>query len=246
MSNVVPRILYEDETVTVVDKPAGLVVNRSESALYGTLQDWLKERGGFPAASSDELRSGIVHRLDKDTSGVLLVAKTETAWRALQEQFRRRLVKKEYVALVHGHLSPREGEVRVPLKRSRIDRRVFAIDLAGKESETRYLVECFYRRVVQRFDSPSYQGFSLVRLFPTTGRTHQLRVVLKHLRHPIVGDLRYLGKRRARADAVWVPRQFLHAQSLTFMQPFRKTPVTVAASLPTDLEKVMSLLEEME
>jgi len=232
------KILYEDEDVVVIDKPAGVVVNRAESVVGETVQDWAESKLEIRSTKSenseiDELfrkRSGMVHRLDRDTSGVMVWAKKPEVMRALLEQFRQRQTEKTYLALVHGRLVG-EGRVKVPMARSRRNRQRFEVALGGRMTETGY-------KVLETVDrSKDYEdGFTLVELYPKTGRTHQLRVVLAHFNHPIVGDGHYLGGKRGSADARWCPRQFLHAKRLCLTMPASGERRCFESALPSDLQ----------
>ena len=242
------KILYEDENVVVIDKPAGVVVNRAESVKGETLQDWMEKKFKIQnlnfKTTDDELlffkRSGVVHRLDKDTSGVMVLSKNPEVMLELMRQFKERETEKTYVALAHGKLEPDRGEIRVPLSRTRQDRRKFGVVLGGKMTVTSYLV-------LERFEgSSNYQdGFSLVELHPKSGRTHQLRVVLKHLGHVIVGDGHYLGRKRAKADEKWCKRQFLHAKSLCFKDAITAEKVCFSAELPHELADSLEYVRKM-
>lgn len=248
-----PHVLYEDHSVIVLDKPVGMVVNRSLSIREGenTLADWIESRpewvsprwGVDPQHSYFFTRSGIVHRLDKETSGVLVVAKTPESFFQLLAQFAKREVIKTYSTLVHGLLHPKEGTVCLPLSRSRLDRRRFSVAILGKRAETHWQVVRFYKRCVKPdVQTKGYQGFSLVRVFPQTGRTHQIRVHLAFLGHPVVSDERY-GGRRSKEDRKWCPRQFLHAQRLSFVHPVSGKRVEFEAKLPADLRAALVFLE---
>ena len=221
-----PVILYKDEAVMVIDKPAGMVVNRAESVIGKTIQDWVEQNFQFPMME----RSGIAHRLDKETSGCLVIAKKPEVLVELMRQFKEREVKKTYVALVHGRMEPEEGAWRLPISRSRLDRTEFRVDPFGKVAETAYRVK------------QVYEGYTLVELFPKTGRTHQLRVHLKHLKHPIVADEKYLTTKQAKSDQGWCPRMFLHATAITFKQPETGQIITVVANLPKELDAVIQVL----
>ncbi len=241
-----PKVIYQDEQVLVINKPAGMVVNRAETTRgKRTLQDWvgknikyqiLRIKNKSQKSKIDQefiSRSGIVHRLDKDTSGVMVVAKTEEAFSDLQRQFRERQTQKTYLALVHGKLEPKEGAMCLPLGRSLVNRHKFTIKLTGKTAETSWQVE--------RYLSKGDDVFSLVKLFPKTGRTHQLRVHLAHLGHPIVGDGQYLSEKRAKSDKLWCSRQFLHARELCFgLKGERKC---FEADLARDLQQVLRELK---
>lgn len=230
-----PSILFQDEDIFVIDKPSGWIVNQSESARGDILQDWL-DNLKFPLAKSREFRSGIVHRLDKETSGVLLVAKTPEAFRNLQEQFKERKVEKSYLALVHGKLGAGEGVVKAPVGRLPWRRDRFGIIPGGRESETSYQFQKNYTK-----DGKEY---SLIKAFPKTGRTHQIRIHFKYLGHPLVGDEFYAGRKTARADRAWCPRLFLHAGQIEFSHPRSGEKLVVSSKLPEDLKKVLSLLKE--
>lgn len=257
-------ILYEDDSLIVLNKPAGWVVNRSHTYTEPTIQDWMETKIGEipPVAESnagdgeeeyeygtpEEIfasRGGVVHRLDKDTSGVLLLAKTPAALFELLRQFRDRETSKEYTALVHGKLVPKLGTIRLPMDRSANDRTKFAIGVDGRMSETDYELIEFYPNLpagVSPKKGKSYQGFSLVKLHPKTGRTHQIRVHMAAIKHPLVGDQVYAGRKRIQLDGEWCPRQFLHASSLSFVHPISKQPLQFTAPLASDLELVLEKL----
>lgn len=203
MANSEPQIIYEDETVLVVNKPAGMVVNRAQTAKSDTLQDWVEAH----VHSRGVHRSGIVHRLDKETSGVMVIAKTPEALTALQQQFKTRQVTKTYVALVYGKLVPATGVIAVPIARSKQNREKFTVKAGGKSAETEYRVKRYY------------PGYSLVELRPRTGRTHQIRIHLAYMGHPVVGDERYAGQKQSRADRLVEPRHRLEAVVLGFYHP---------------------------
>lgn len=238
-----PTIVFQDDHLLVINKPAGLVVNRADSVAEPTLQDWIEKNFDYPISHDYDHRNGIVHRLDKDTSGILLLAKTIDAQNSLQSQFKSRTIKKSYTALVHGRLSPRNGFISLPLGRSTFDRKSFTVDVEGKLTKTSYEVERYYTKLSDaKLQSNSYQGFTLVSLFPQTGRTHQLRVVLKHLGHPIVGDSKYTGKKRSKADTTWCHRQFLHAAFIQFTHPISQQTLQFKAPLAKDLKNALTLL----
>lgn len=223
------KVVFEDESLLVIEKPPFLVVNRSLTAKNQTLQDLV---GRYLKLKDLGLggRAGIVHRLDKDTSGLMVVAKTAQAFENLQSQFKNRRVEKRYMALVHGQIKPPEGVVRLPICRSPFDRKKFGVFLGGREAETGY------KKTRQVGD------YSLLELYPKTGRTHQLRVHLKHLGYPIAGDELYAGRKNLKGDKVWCPRLFLHASFLAFFHPLSDQRLTFQSVLPADLEKALSLL----
>jgi len=239
--NELPQILYEDEFLLVLGKPAGWVVNRSETVKKETLQDWIEKNLKFQISNLKSYRGGIVHRLDKDTSGVLVVAKTPEVFENLQKQFKERKVSKRYLILAHGKVQPSEGIIRAPISRSPFDRKKFGVFLGGREAETRY-------RVISNFQIPNSkkENFSLLEVEPKTGRTHQIRVHLKYLGYPVVADEFYAGRKTYRADKRWCPRQFLHAYELSFVNPRTGKKVKFSAPLPEDLKKALEYLEKCE
>lgn len=229
-------ILYEDAEVVVIDKPSGLIVNRAETVAEPTLQDWMEEKYEIRSTKCETEeekyfleRSGLVHRLDKETSGVMVLAKTPTAFIELLRQFKEREVQKSYIALTHGIWKASEGEISLPIGRRRDNRQRMGVREDGRESVTGYRVIEEYRtwqlpRELQ-VDERGYVGFSLVTFMPKTGRTHQIRVHARHMGHPIVGDKEYAGRKRSREDRKWVPRVMLQAQTLEFTLPERKERV---------------------
>ncbi len=216
-------IIYEDNDLLVINKPAGMVVHPGPGHAQGTLVNALLAHHPPIADVGPHDRAGIVHRLDKDTSGALVVAKRQPVLEALQEQFRNRQVEKAYLALVKGEVQPPEGIIEVPIGRDPTDRQRMAPLPEGKYARTRY-------RVVRRF-----RGYSLVEAEPYTGRTHQIRVHLSWMGHPVVGDTDY-GHRRQR---LLKDRHFLHASRLGFTHPTRQEPVTFEAPLPSQLEALL-------
>jgi len=232
-----PEIVYEDEWLLAINKPSGW------TTLYGSgkesqLQRWLlKEQkvaidnsggGGF------RLRTGIVHRLDRDTSGLLLVAKLPNAFDFLQNAFKKRQVKKEYLALIRGK-APRQGEIEAPIKRLPWRRDKFTVFPGGREATTEYQREGLYFK--------DKEFFSLVRVKLLTGRTHQIRVHFKYLGFPLAGDSLY-GSRKL---PLGLSRLFLHATRITFPHFFcspaqRKKTISLQSSLPVKLQKYLETL----
>ncbi len=226
-----PKIIFQDTAILVLDKPAGWVVNRAETTQgEETVQDWLDNNFQFPIFNFQTLRNGIVHRLDKETSGLLLVAKTPEVFANLQAQFKQRKVHKKYLALVHGKIDPAQGVIKAAISRSPFDRKKFGIFLGGREAETRYKTIFNFQ-----FSIFKKEEFTLLELEPKTGRTHQIRVHLQYLGHPIVGDEKYGGRKTARSDRKWCPRQFLHASYLSFNHPQTGKRVEFSSNLPADL-----------
>jgi 23S rRNA pseudouridine1911/1915/1917 synthase len=224
-------ILFEDEVMLAINKPPGIVVNRAESVKGETVQDWV----GKTYHIFIENRAGIVHRIDKETSGILLIAKTPSAFAELQRQFKDRLVHKTYLAIVHGVLVPETGEMRAPVARLPWNRERFGIVPGGKESVTKYKVVQLFERT-QRKQSEKY---SFVELYPETGRTHQIRVHLKYINHPIVGDYLYAGRKTARSDRTWAPRVMLHAWRLTCIHPESGKALAIEAPIPDDMNIII-------
>lgn len=235
-TNVYPRIIYEDNFLFVFDKPSGWIVNKA-ATIKGqkTFQEFLEENFDYPLAKRGDLRSGIIHRLDKETSGVILVAKKEDVFLKLQTQFKERMVKKVYLALVHGRLEPSFGSIEAPVARLPWNKERFGVVLGGKEAKTDYKVKDYLKK--------GKDYFSLVFLYPKTGRTHQIRVHLKFIGHPVVGDTFYAGRKVARKDREWCPRLFLHAYKISFFHPGKMKEVSFESQLPTELKKILSFLE---
>jgi len=235
-----PKIIFEDEEILVLDKPSGWVVNESRTTKnIKTIQKFLRENFNYSLSQSFEKRSGIVHRLDKETSGILLVAKTSQSFSFLQQEFKKRMVDKVYIALLHGKLEIEEGEIRVPISRLSWNRRKFGVIPGGKESYSLFRL----KEIFKLPDRGSY--FSLVWFYPKTGRTHQIRVQAKYLGHPIVSDQVYAGRKTYRADIKFCPRLFLHAERLAFLHPKTKKKVSFESPLPSDLKTTLSLLEKI-
>lgn len=235
-------VIFEDTTLVVVDKPSGVVVNRSDTtAKVATLQDWVCQRYHLPAASSDPHeeefinRSGVVHRLDKDTSGILVIAKTFQSFESLKNQFKSREVVKKYYALVHGSVSPSVGSINAPVERSPFNRTHFGVFPGGREAATDY-------RVIRRYSLRDDQ-YSYLELAPKTGRTHQIRVHLKYIGHPIVSDPLYAGRKTYRSDQKFCPRLFLHAFYLKVNHPVTSDALEFSSPLPLDLDNCLKLLK---
>jgi 23S rRNA pseudouridine1911/1915/1917 synthase len=229
-----PKVIYQDDDLLVLDKPSGWVVNDADTTKnLQTLQTWLKDNFDFPISNSLEMRSGIVHRLDKDTSGVLLVAKTSEMFSYLQSQFKERKVEKKYVALVHGEVEPARGEIDAPTGRLPWNRKRFGVLPGGREAKTQY-------KVVRSYDKEG-EKYTLLELHPKTGRTHQIRVHLKYIKHPIVADKAYVGRKNWRHDIKWCPRLFLHAKKIAFQYP-KGIKASFEVELPEDLRNVLKTL----
>ena len=233
--NIPIDIVYEDDTLVVVNKPAGLVVHPAAGTPSGTLANALAYH--FQQLPDRGVRPGIVHRLDRDTSGLLVVAKTEAALENLSDQFRDRTVFKSYVALVHGRVASTSGKIDQPLARDRSNRTRMAVVRGGRNALTLYRV----RR--------SFDRFTLLDVELKTGRTHQIRVHLAWLKHPVVGDETYGGGRdntiqdpQLRARVRHLNRHFLHAEKLAFTHPTTKQLVQFESPLPAELSEFLCLL----
>ena len=223
------QLLYEDEHLVVIDKPTGLTVHPGSGQPGGTLANALVYHFEDLPESGGSDRPGIVHRLDKDTSGVIVVAKSDASHRRLSEAFAERRVKKTYLACVHGNPDDDEGEIDLPIGRSTKDRKKMAVRAdQGREATTFWAVE---RRLPRH---------ALLRLAPRTGRTHQIRVHLKSIRHPIVGDPIY-GNRGLPGNEL-APRLLLHAWRLAFEHPMTGKPCRYEAPLPADFEAALGAL----
>jgi 23S rRNA pseudouridine1911/1915/1917 synthase len=217
-------IIYQDEDVIVVDKPAGLTVHPAPGHPSGTLVNALLALAPELADLRDRVRPGIVHRLDRDTSGLLVVARNERARDDLIRQMKQREVSKTYLALVQGVPQPPQGTIEAPIGRHPRNRKKMAVVAGGREAETRY-------RTREEVD-----GFALLEVEPVTGRTHQIRVHLAAVGHPVAGDSVY-GKR---SDLVG--RQFLHAWRLAFDLPSSGRRVEFESPLPADLRAALARL----
>jgi 23S rRNA pseudouridine1911/1915/1917 synthase len=217
-------IVYEDEHLLVIDKPAGVVVHPARGHEAGTLAQAL---AGRAAGGDDPRRAGIVHRLDRDTSGLLVVARNGPAHAALKEQLRHREITREYLALVEGRPAARAGTIDAPLGRDRRMRTRVSTDT----DEPRPAVTHF------EVEQP-LTGFTLLRVRLQTGRTHQIRAHLLAIGHPVAGDREY-----GRSGLLGLERQFLHAERLAFRHPVTGEPVDVRSPLPGDLRAALGRLD---
>jgi 23S rRNA pseudouridine1911/1915/1917 synthase len=232
------RFVYEDEHLAVLDKPAGLVVHPGPGHWDDTLVNVLVGRGTPLAEGSPQGRPGIVHRLDRDTSGLLVVAKTDVAHRRLAGAIERREVSRVYAALVWGHLRKSPVDIEAPIARNPKDRKRMTVADGGRHALT-------HAAVIARFGIAD-----LVRVRLGTGRTHQIRVHLAHIGHPVVGDREYAfgGSRRvtpserraAERLEQLAPRQLLHAASLAFVHPMSGAPLTLVSEWPADLRPALA------
>lgn len=241
-----PKIIYEDENVLVVDKPSGLLVHGEGSDTSGTLVEWFL--GHVPAAhgvgeprlgkdGKEIERSGIVHRLDKDTSGVMVLAKTQSAFLVLKEQFQERLVKKEYRAIVYGVPKERWGTIDKPIGRSSTDWRRRSAERGARGFKREAVTD--WERL--KFGEYSGEKFSYLKLKPKTGRMHQLRVHLKSIGYPIVGDVLYAETKIKASNNLNLDRLALHAFSLTILLPKNELK-TFEVPVPATLEKAVEII----
>lgn len=276
------EIIYEDNDLAVINKPPRVVVNEAKTVNEETIQKWFWNKyDGFKNISSNDSkkadyiklipddfdnsfgtpeeifqnRQGIVHRLDKETSGVLLLAKNPGSLVNLLSQFKKRTTQKKYLCLAHGKFGVPEDIISFPIGRSTQNRMKFRVDIDGREATTIYKVVDYFDSLdlskleesgvgedelkILKKNKNSYQGFSLVECWPKTGRTHQIRVHLAHIKHPLVGDKVYLGKKRVKLDPIWCKRHFLHANSIEFIHPKSGQLVQFEAKLPKDLDEVL-------
>ncbi|MEN6604506.1 MAG: RluA family pseudouridine synthase [Bryobacteraceae bacterium] len=220
------KILYEDNDVVAIDKPAGMVVHAGAGCRTGTVVNALLHRFKTLSTLGGDMRPGIVHRLDRFTSGVLLAARHDLAHRRLAAQFASRSTEKTYIALVHGSLPKDQGRIEKPIARDPLKRvRMTARLERGRPALTEY-------RVLRRFE----QGFTLVEVRIHTGRTHQIRVHFASLGHPVVGDRLYGAPAKVK-DRPPLNRYFLHAQRIRFAHPMTGEPITIESPLPAELEQ---------
>jgi 23S rRNA pseudouridine1911/1915/1917 synthase len=218
------NILYEDKDLLVVDKPAGMIVHPVAGIRKDTLVNALLRQCRDLSGIGGCIRPGIVHRLDKDTSGVMVVAKNDAAHQGLSSQFNAHKVKKTYLTLVWGKMAYQRGSIDMAIERGREDRTKMKVtNIGGRQAKTVY-------------ETIKQSGrMALLRIFPETGRTHQIRVHLSYLNHPIVGDKKYA---RGQAND-GINRQMLHAETLSFRHPVSGKKVTFKAELPEDFKEVM-------
>lgn len=219
----------------VINKPAGMVVNRSDTTANAfTVQDFA-EVHVVKSESDAEFtsRGGIVHRLDKDTSGVMVIAKTGESFHKLKEEFKERRTIKKYLTLVHGKVEPASGTVDAPIERSPFNRMHFGIFPGGRDAVSHYKT---VKVLTLRGENMGQNALTLLEVEPKTGRTHQIRVHMKYLGHTVVSDPIYGGRKQLKDDLMWCPRLFLHAQALGILGE------TFSAPLPSDLQGVLDLL----
>jgi 23S rRNA pseudouridine1911/1915/1917 synthase len=225
------RIVYNDDDIVVVDKPVGCAAHPSPGWVGPTVIGGLMAAGYTITTSGPVERTGIVHRLDAGTSGLMMVAKTDRAYLALKDMFRHRKVTKIYLALIQGHMDPPQGTIDAPIDRHPVHDHRFAVVADGKESITHYKVIEYYR------------GVSMVSVELETGRTHQIRVHFSALGHPLVGDIIY-GADPVLADSMKMTRPWLHASELHFIHPVTGVQVDLQTPYAQDLKDSLALLSD--
>ncbi|MBO0450665.1 RluA family pseudouridine synthase [Candidatus Enterococcus murrayae] len=222
-------IVYEDEDVVVVNKPQGMVVHPSAGHPKGTLVNGLLHQIKNLSTINDVVRPGIVHRIDKDTSGLLMVAKNDRAHEALAKQLKDKTSLRKYVALVHGEIPHEKGRIEAPIGRSKVNRKMQAVIEGGKEAVTHF-------EVLQRFED-----YTLIELQLETGRTHQIRVHMQYIGYPVAGDPLYGPKKTLKGNG-----QFLHAKLLGFEHPTTGEMMVFEAPLPEIFKKTLQQLKEKD
>jgi len=216
-------IVFEDDFLLVVNKPAGMIVHPASGVYSGTLVNAVLAHARNLSSVGGRFKPGIVHRLDKDTSGLLLVAKSDPVHLGLAEQFKKHTIYRRYIAVVKGIVQLDEGEIDMPIGRHPRERTRMAINLgAGRQALTIY-------RVLKRFN-----GFTLIEVYPKTGRTHQIRVHMAYLGNPVLGDSLYGTKDKL------ISRQALHALEIGFQHPLTKENLKFSSSLPADMQVLIA------
>lgn len=223
------EIVYEDEDVAVINKPQGMVVHPSAGHSHGTLVNGLLYQLSNLSTINDVVRPGIVHRIDKDTSGLLMVAKNDAAHESLAAQLKAKTSLRKYVALVHGNITHEKGTIEAPIGRSKVNRKMQAIREDGKPALTHFTV-------LERFGD-----FTLVELQLETGRTHQIRVHMQYIGFPLAGDPTYGPKKTLKGNG-----QFLHAKLLGFTHPRTNEKMVFEAPLPEIFEKTLTNLRKKD
>lgn len=243
------KIIHEDESVVVVEKSAGVIVNRADTTRgIETLQDWAEEKFNpdqigtkFKIDSGPDFykRGGIVHRLDKETSGILIIAKNPESFANLQKQFKEGRVQKTYIALVHGRVIPETGEINVPVGRLPWNRTRFGVLPKGREARSGYKV----LSIKYLESNGESETLSLVEVYPKTGRTHQIRVHMQYIGHPIFADELYAGRKISKRDRKLLSRHFLHASKISFEHPKTEQRIEFESPLPPDLSNFLNKLK---
>ncbi|WP_086347445.1 RluA family pseudouridine synthase [Candidatus Enterococcus clewellii] len=225
--NIPLTIVYEDQDVAVIDKPQGMVVHPAAGHSNGTLVNALMYHIKDLSSINGVIRPGIVHRIDKDTSGLLMIAKNDKAHKSLAEQLKEKTSIRKYLALVHGEIGHDKGEINAPIGRSKVDRKMQAVIENGKPAVTHF-------EVIERF-----KDYTLIELQLETGRTHQIRVHMKYIGHPVAGDPLYGPRRTLEGNG-----QFLHAKTLGFVHPSTGEYMEFESPLPEVFKKTLEQLED--
>jgi 23S rRNA pseudouridine1911/1915/1917 synthase len=230
--NIHLNIIFEDDHIIVINKEPGMVTHPAPGNMSGTLVNaLLSHEPAIKLVGEDPLRSGIVHRLDKDTSGLMVVVKTNQALHFLQKEFKQRRVKKEYLALITGNLSSHTGQINLPIGRHPKKRKIMAINLeSGKPAITCWKIKT------------KFQTACLVEALLQTGRTHQIRVHFYAINHPLIGD-RVYQYRRYRKKTKIAPRQMLHSWQLSFRHPYSGKKMFFTSRLPEDFVQTIFILK---
>lgn len=215
-------VVYEDKDILVINKPSGISTHPAPGEKETTVSEYFRSKLDFKA--NDE-RNGVVHRLDKGTSGVMILAKNEKTQEILKKDFKDRKIQKTYLALIQGHIEPKAGIINIPIGRDNINKEKMSVSVEGKEAITVFATVNLYEK------------YSLLKINPKTGRTHQIRVHMASLGHPIVGDKRY-GK-----PTTLINRIFLHASHIEFCHPITKKEMEFEASLPPELDTILNNLK---
>ena len=260
-----PNILFEDADILIIDKPAGLIVNRADTTInQPTVQKWAEkylqirstksearnksqiinsnDKNSFEFRNSNfEFinRGGIVHRLDKETSGILIIARSAESFENLQKQFKEGRVKKTYIALCHGEIKPSTGEINIPIGRLPWNRMRFGVLPQGREARSKYKVLSIKHKVSNGEREP----LSLVEVYPETGRTHQIRVHMQYIGHPIFADELYAGRKVSKRDRKILPRHFLHASKIRFIHPGTGETMELESPLSPELQEFLKTLK---
>lgn len=238
-----PEIIFKDDNIIVLNKPSGMIVNNADTSKnVFTLQDFLRENSAIEKNGGEEFlsRGGVVHRLDKETSGVIIAALNEKSFYFLQSQFKDRSVKKRYIALCHGEM-PQEGYINAPIGRLPWNRMRFGVVPDGRNAYTEFSLIRKYKLI----DGKKEDVLSLVEVMPKTGRTHQIRVHFQYIGHPIFSDELYAGRKTALSDRKKLPRHFLHASKLFIKIPNVEDAMEFEAELSDELKKFLESLKKL-
>ena len=226
-----PQLIFKDKQIFLVNKPAGWVTLNVDTYSGETLEDWVVKNIQFSNSAFQKKRAGIVHRLDKDTWGIVLGARNKRDFNFLQQQFKKRQVRKKYLALVSGELRS-EGKVVSPIGRMSYNRFKYGVTPDGKQAETRFKPKDKY--IIEG------RVYTLVEVWPKTGRTHQIRVHMQYLSHPVYGDSLYGGKLAEKRT------MFLVAQEISFLHPKSKEEISFRIDLPQELEIILKNAKKKE